>query len=929
MKKANSIRYSLLAFVTALLCIFSSPVLANLPHSSPIALLQQGKVLYDGGRYSEAVQILQQAARQYQQQGDAISQAATLSNLSLAYQQLGAWNEAKQAIASSLNILGYAQQDSENKVSQNPESKIQSLPILAQTLDIEGRLQLGMGQLEQALVTWQNAEKVYNRAHDRNGVVRARINQAQALRTQGFYRRAEALLVQVNETLRSQPDSLEKAVGLRSLGDVLQLVGDLEKSKDTLQQSLEVAKRIQSPKEISASFFSLGNNARALPQKPEAIDYYKKTIEVTPSPLTKVQAQLNLLDLFIEDKQITNAQNLIPSIQSQLDQLPPSRAAIYARINFAQSVEKMGKRQWAMGDGQGKLKQNPNRPSGSQSPTEGNPPSGLSHQSPIANRPSGSQSPTEGNPPSGLSHQSPIASSQSPIASPQILATAIQQARTLGDKRAEAYALGSLGSLYEQTKQWWSSQKLTQQALFLAQSSNAPEITYRWQWQLGRLLKAQGDITGAIAAYDDAVGTLQSLRSDLVAVNQNVQFTFRDSVEPVYRQSVELLLQSQSGQPDEKILEKARQRIEALQLAELDNFFREACLQGQRVPIDRVVDRDNPTAAILYPIVLENKLQVIVKIPKQPLQVYGREISQPEVEKTLSELRQNLVKPSAIKAFKTQSQQVYNWLIQPIESQLQASGVNTLVFVLDGALRNIPPAVLYDGKQYLVEKYAVALSVGLQLFEPKPLVRQQINALTAGLTEPPPGYSGRFSRLPAIKTELDLISQAGVPTTRLVDKAFTSKALEKEVSNVPFSIVHLATHGEFSSRADKTFILASDGPIDVSHFGSILRQRDDIRPEAIQLLVLSACKTAAGDNRAALGLAGAAIKAGARSTVASLWQIDDESTAQFVGAFYRELKNPNLTKAEALRHAQLQMLKHPNFNKPSFWSAYVLIGNWL
>ncbi|KAF3890994.1 CHAT domain-containing protein [Tolypothrix bouteillei VB521301] len=878
--------------MTAILCIFSSPVFAKLPPSpplphslaSPIALLQQGKVLYDGGRYSEAVQVLQQAAQQYQQQGDAISRAATLSNLSLAYQQLGAWNEAKQAIASSLDILGYTQQDSENKISQNPKSQIQNLPILAQTLDIEGRMQLGMGQLEEALVTWQNAEKVYHQANDKNGVVRSRINQAQALRTQGFYRRAEALLVQVNETLRSQPDSLEKAVGLRSLGDVLQLVGDLDKSNVALQQSLEVAQRIKSAKEISASLFSLGNNARALPQKPQAIAYYQKTVEVAPSPLTKIQAQLNLLDLFVEDKQIANAQNLIPSIQSQLDQLPPSRAAIYARINFAQSLSILDFRFSSLNSQQSQSKINQE-----------------------------SQSKTQ-NPKSKIGEN---------------LATAVQQARDLGDKRAEAYALGSLGSLYEQTKQWSESQKLTQQALFLAQTSNAPEITYRWQWQLGRLLKAQGDTKGAIAAYDAAVDTLQSLRSDLVAVNQNVQFTFRDSVEPVYRQSVELLLQSQQGQPDGKILEKARQRIEALQLAELDNFFREACLQGQRVPIDKVVDQDNPTAAILYPIILENKLQVIVKIPKQPLRVYGQQISQPEVEKTLSELRQNLVKPSAIKAFKTKSQQVYNWLIKPIESELQASGVNTLVFVLDGALRNIPPTVLYDGKQYLVEKYAVALSVGLQLFEPKPLVRQHLNALTAGLTEPPPEYSGRFSRLPAIKTELSLITQAGVSTTSLLDREFTSKALEKKVSNVPFNIVHLATHGEFSSRADKTFILASDGPIDVAHFGSILRSRDDIRPEAVQLLVLSACKTAAGDNRAALGLAGAAIKAGARSTVASLWQIDDESTAQFVGAFYRELKNPNISKAEALRRAQLQMLKHPNFNTPSFWSAYVLIGNWL
>jgi CHAT domain-containing protein len=271
---------------------------------------------------------------------------------------------------------------------------------------------------------------------------------------------------------------------------------------------------------------------------------------------------------------------------------------------------------------------------------------------------------------------------------------------------------------------------------------------------------------------------------------------------------------------------------------------------------------------------------------------------------------------------------VYNWLLKPIESELQKSGVKTLVFVLDGALRNIPLSALYDGKQYLVEKYAIALSMGLQLQNPKPLVRQRLNALTAGLTQPPPGY-GEFSPLPAIKTELNLITQAGVSTTSLLDQQFTKQALESKVNAVSFNILHLATHGQFSSRADQTFILAANGPINVIDFDNILRMRNGNRLEGVQLLVLSACQTAAGDNRAALGLAGAALKAGAGSTVASLWQIDDESTAQFVGAFYTQLKNANMTKAEALRFAQLQLLKHPNYSSPSFWSAYVLIGNWL
>jgi CHAT domain-containing protein len=489
--------------------------------------------------------------------------------------------------------------------------------------------------------------------------------------------------------------------------------------------------------------------------------------------------------------------------------------------------------------------------------------------------------------------------------------------------------LKSLGNLYEETGQSSEAQDLTRQGLALAQSRNAPEITYALEWQLGRLLWAQKDINGAIAAYDNAVDTLQSLRRDLVVnkdvVNQDLQFNFRDSVEPVYRESVELLLQSQQGKPDKKILEKARERIEALQLAELDDFFQEACLQGQRVALDQVVDKDNPTAAILYPIILEKELQVIVKIPKQDLQSYSTKIFHTQVDELLVELRKNLVNPTAIKAVQTQAHQLYDLLLKPIESQLQKSGVDTLVFVLDGPLRNVPMAALYDGKQYLVEKYAVALSVGLQLFDPKPLVKQELRALTAGLTQPPPGFS-QFAPLLAIKSEFDGIRKAGISTTSLLDGDFNQKNLENKIDGVPFNIVHLATHGEFSSRLEDTFILDFNGRINVKDFDTLFRSQGKT---VVELLVLSACETATGDSRAALGLAGAAVRAGARSTIASLWQIDDESTAMFVSAFYRELKSGKITKAEAVHRAQLQLLKHPNYKAPSFWSAYVLIGNWL
>ncbi|PSM45595.1 hypothetical protein C7Y66_29495, partial [Chroococcidiopsis sp. CCALA 051] len=533
----------------------------------------------------------------------------------------------------------------------------------------------------------------------------------------------------------------------------------------------------------------------------------------------------------------------------------------------------------------------------------------------------------------GQGRKTPITNYQLPITTPtfiaQLLATAVHQSRSLGDKRAEAYAVGSLGSLYEQNRQWQNAQEVTEQALILSQAVNAPDITYRWQWQLARLLRTQGDTPGAIATYREAVKTLKALRNDLVAVNPEIQFNFRDEVEPVYRELVALLLSGQkSGETPQQNLAQARETIEALQLAELDNFFREACIEAQPVAIDNVVDRDNPTAAVIYPIILPDRLEVILKIPQQPLRHYTIHQPQTQVEQTVERLQRSLTEPDRTKDVRTLSQQIYSWLIQPIASELQQSGVKTLVFVPDGALRNIPMSALFDGKQYLVEKYAIAVSPGLQLINPQPISPTNLKALTAGLSVPP--ANSPFPPLPAVRLEFNLIQQAGVAIAELLDRAFTSKSLETKIDSTSFNVVHLATHGQFSSQAENTFILAADGPINVRKFDDLLRSRNRRRPNAIELLVLSACETAIGDRRAALGLAGIAVRAGARSTLASLWQIDDEATAIFIGEFYKQLTKTKLTRAEALRQAQLNLMKnYPNYRRPGYWAAYVLVGNWL
>lgn len=808
------------------------------------SLLEQGSKFYEAERFAEAATFWQQGISAFKTNGDELKQAIALGNLSLAYQQLGQWSEAETAIAQSLNLL------------QTAKDTKDSSQILAQVLDIKGRLQLAQSKAEDALDTWRVSLDIYTKIGDERAVLQNRINQAQALQTLGFYRQAEKTLRESTQILQSQPNSPVKIAALHSLGNVVQVTGDLETSRQILQQSLEGASSLQDQEAIADILLSLGNTARVQQDTQTAIKFYQQTINTTTSPTTRIQAQANQLRLLLKTEQLSAFQTLSSQIKTQLKDLPVSRTAISARINFAQSLMQFRKQ------------------------TAADTPSSLD----IA----------------------------------QLLATAIEQAKSLQDKRTQSYALGVLGKVYEQTQQLSDAQNLTQQALLIAQDIDAKDIGYQWQWQLGRLLKTKGDTKGAVAAYTEAVNNLQALRSDLVAVNSAVKFSFREEVEPVYRELVDLLLQSQGNQVSSENLAKASNTIELLQIAELENFFRNNCLNAQILN-----PKKDPKAAIIYPFILPDRLEVILQLPQQRWLHYSTPVVKEEVETTLKQLQENLPKPHTLRQVQSLSQKVYKWLIQPAEAALAESNTPTLVFVLDGWLRNIPMAALYDGKQYLVEKFNIALTPSLQLIEPK-TSQKEFKTIAAGLSE----ASSGFSALPNVKLELEQI-RSQVPSSILLNQEFTSKALQNRINSLSFPIVHLATHGQFSSKAEETFIVAWDERIYVKKLNELVRSLEQNRPEAIDLLILSACQTAAGDEQAALGIAGVAFQAGARSTIASLWNLDDESTAVLMSQFYQELGNKNLTKAEVLRHAQLALLQNPKYKRPRFWAPYVLLGNWL
>jgi CHAT domain-containing protein/predicted negative regulator of RcsB-dependent stress response len=801
---------------------------------NPQALEQQAQSLYERGRLPDAISLLQQAITKYRSQGDVIGEAIALRNLALVYQQLGDWKQAEKTISEAIKSL--------------PEitEEIEYRRLLAQTLDVRGQIQLSLSRSQQALDTWKQAAQIYQNINDIAGFTRSKIYQATALQGLGLYAQAIDSLTEIQQQLKTESDSLVKSKALLNLGDVLRRVGKNEEAKLALQESLKIAENLQSKQAIADALLSLGNTARIEKNNRDALAYYRRAIEVSPLPDTRLQGQLDILSLLIQNQTRSEITATVTEIENLLTQISPSQAAIYGRINLAQNLLKM-----------------------------------------------------ENN------------DSQKIV---KILTLAMQQARDLGDIRSQADALGYLGSLYERHRRLEEAQKLTERALLLAQGINALDLTYQWQWQLGRILKAKGDKKNAIAVYKNAQETLQSLRSDLVAISSQLQFSFRESVEPIYRELADLLLQPGASQDN---LKQAREVIEALQLAQLDNFFRDACLDTQPVQIDRL----DPNAAIVYTIILPDRLETITAIPGQPLRHYTTNLPQKEIEQTTFSANstiQSYWQPVDLEPL----QQLYAWLIRPIEGNLAANKIQTLVFVQDGVLRNIPPSVFHDGKNYLIENYNIAIAPSLQLIDPQPLAMQNSELLLAGLTQARQG----FIALPGVKLELESI-EAEFPAKLLLDKSFTEDNFDKTVTTSPFGIVHIATHGQFSSNAEDTFILTWDGRITIDEFNNLLRgDRQQIRP--IELLVLSACQTAIGDKQATLGLAGMAVRAGARSTLATLWDVSDRSTTLLMTYFYQELAE-RLPKAEALRRSQQKVLQDRYFSHPYYWSGFILVGNWL
>jgi len=722
------------------------------------------------------------------------------------------------------------------------------------------------GDFEGAVLSWTEAARSYEGERKLKEQSHALTHLSQAYLALGQYKQAIKSLETALELAEKSGDAGQVTSALAGLGNAHIAIGPAETAEAYLKRSLDMAKELGNSSLAASILNNLANLLTTQRKYTEAIAAYRESMALAKSTGHHSLAARALINAAIALRQNQEPQESKALLDTALDQvrgLTPSHDKAYGLISIGIAYRDL-------------------RP--------------------------------------------PLLESSDLLLlrASEVLNEAARMAESMGDRRTVSYAWGYLGTLYEEGHRYQEALQLTRKAIFVAQQVNAPESLYRWQWQAGRLLKNLGEIEDAISAYRRAVITLQSIRPELLAGYGGLQTSFRDSVGPVYFELVNLLLQrAASLQERDQIgpyLVEAREAVELFKAAELRDYFRDDCVD---IALSKITKLDviSQTAVVVYPIILPDRTELLVSLPAG-LKRLSVPVGADTLTQEVRQLRHKLEKRTT-REYLPHSQRLYDWLIRPLEPDLASLTIDTLVFVPDGPLRTIPMAALHDGKQFLISKYALATTPGLDLTEPRSIKREKMKVLAVGVTESVQG----FPPLPYVSTELQALRSLFGSTT-LVDQEFLVSSVEKKLKDERFTIVHIASHAQFGSDIKKTFILTFDDKLTMDRldqFVGVFKFRDD----PLELLTLSACETAAGDDRAALGLAGVAIKAGARSAVATLWFINDQVSADLVAEFYRQLQDPSISRATALQRAQLKVIADPRYEHPGFWSAFLLINNWL
>lgn len=407
---------------------------------------------------------------------------------------------------------------------------------------------------------------------------------------------------------------------------------------------------------------------------------------------------------------------------------------------------------------------------------------------------------------------------------------------------------------------------------------------------------------------------------------------------------------------------KATQNFLAMERSfeqEFEAYFGEDLAEVTQDPADvaqtlsRISQTTGTHPGVLWIIPREDHLHLVLLLPGgQPIVRDLYDVPRSKLLKTVATFRDQAQDPG--KWDLEPAQQLHQWLIAPFEKEhLQAANIDTLLFCLGSGLRGLPLAALHDGEQYLVEQYSLSNIPAFNLIQTEYTPRKRGKILAGGASE-----FLQLESLPSVPTEISAIltflqerlpNQTQWQGQALLNRNFTLKNLKTQLNEQTYNIIHLATHAEFNpGQPRQSFIQFRDTQLRLDQMNTL----DWSRP-SLDLLVLSACKTALGDKTAELGFAGIALKAGVKTALGSLWYVSDVGTLAIMSEFYQQLPR-HKTKSEALRQAQLRMLRgqiqvqngqltlsntplplpsevsditNIDFTHPFYWSGFTMISS--
>ena len=874
-------------------------------------LNNMGEVYSNQGEYSQALDVLQQALTIRRQLNDRPGTAETLNLIGFVYQRQRDFPKALNLHQEALEIAQAASdrpnegeslhniaavKASQRQLDQALEFYTQALTIREEvgdrrdqgrTLNNMGVVYFSQGNYDQALETYEKALAVRREINDNAGVGRLLNNIGFVYRQKGEDSEALKYFQQAVTMLESIGD--QKSVGriYGFMGKLYEKQGEETKALEVYEKGLEAAKaaedktgQLEALSYLGDAYYESGENAKAESVYEQALAFYKEAEDRGNEGKTMIGLGK------VYDRQGDNRK----AKKVLLDALSINKE-VGEKANIAANMNALGEVYYSSGDYSIALNY---------------------HKLALENLPNKE------------------------------------------DKNAVALAYQGIGDSLFQLKQYPQALENLEQALVIYKESEAKEKEAKISGQLGTILVSQEKPELAVVFYKQAVNLNEAMR------NQEDKNNLLENPEEIYRNLVSLLLEQQR-------ISEAQQVLELLKIQELDNYLgnvkgNEQTAKGVKLLaaeqkildettkdiLNQEIDKNNlqadlpefnnlqnqlqklPGTVLFYPLISTDKLDLVLITPDGAPIHKTVEVKIEEIQTAVADFRLGISLPTG--DVKSSAEKLYNWLIKPIENDLNQANANTIIYVPDNQLHYIPLAALYDGEKWLVQRFAVNNIIAASLTNFESQSNNQARVLAAALTEGDYEFQTGNRQLelkPTTGKSVENLAKTIPNTKTLLNSEFTAEVTINSLKD--YNILHLDTPvalltGEAgNAKPEDSFILFGDGD------RITIRDLENWSLPNVDLVVLSAAETniggQMGNGEEIVGFGYQMQNVGVEAIITSLWRVNDNS-AQLMNTFYTVLQEGK-TKTEALREAQISMItgEDQEGSNPYYWASFILMGN--